>query len=611
MRPDARRRGWRPGRRGVTLVEMMVTVALVILIMTIIVSVFRTTTGAVRGAQISQELDGNLRRLDATLRQDLLGCTARFTPPLNPKDNLGYFEYGENSFADVQGEDTDDWIALTVKAPPGQPFLGRYWAPATNVIGQSTNQGIQPTIISSQYAEILYFLRNGNLYRRVLLIVPQLAGNLDTRISFPTNSSVMGLGGNAVGWFGANDISARPSPNSLNVTINPIPNSLGDLTNRENRMFRPRFANDYNVDGIPDDFVGEIFNGANAGNQVPDYYPTLYPNVLTSTSTLTGQVLVNEQSTTSPAPRAGGGITLDSMPFPYIFPGAYSVPDYPYGSTPVIGAIHGINSTTNLPVQNHSPLDLGDPLTSATNVQPQTYWGWPTWRETLSTAWTDPVTRVAANSGSQSVGLSWMNQTPLPPMSAAFRVVPQTFIESPPAGGNTFAAAGSAFFSAWEDDLIMTGVRSFDIKALDPNAPGAGYNDLGYNAGAWLSGFPSGTNVPQSLLTFGHEGRIPPLQADSRVDPQYPSINIGEDMNSTIRLRRVWDSWSTAYTNAPDLPSDPTQGPLGGRLPVYPSYPAPYPAPLRGIQIQIRVVNQPDSDRVKVLTIRQDFTDKL
>jgi hypothetical protein len=50
-------------------------------------------------------------------------------------------------------------------------------------------------------------------------------------------------------------------------------------------------------------------------------------------------------------------------------------------------------------------------------------------------------------------------------------------------------------------------------------------------------------------------------------------------------------------------------GVVGG-LPIYPSYPAPYPMPLRGLQIQIRVVD-PRNERVKVLTIRQDFSDKL
>ena len=112
------------------------------------------------------------------------------------------------------------------------------------------------------------------------------------------------------------------------------------------------------------------------------------------------------------------------------------------------------------------------------------------------------------------------------------------------------------------------------------------------------------------------------------------SSNVGDNNNGVIRMRRVWDSWSTAYSRAPangvyNNPNNPNTigippvpnpaadplngspwGPNGGTPPIYPSYPPPYPAPLRGIQIQIRVTD-PASQRVKSLTIRQDFTDKL
>jgi hypothetical protein len=125
---------------------------------------------------------------------------------------------------------------------------------------------------------------------------------------------------------------------------------------------------------------------------------------------------------------------------------------------------------------------------------------------------------------------------------------------------------------------------------------------------------------------FGHEGRMPPLSTDNRIDPQRPFIKnaanflvpnfVGDDTTGSLapqRLRRVWDSWSTDYTNAPavdiNLRGSPTQLFPFDR-PIYPSYPAPYPQPLRGIQIQIRVAD-PKNERVKVLTIRQDFSDKL
>ncbi len=658
MHRNAPRR--RPGRRGVTLVEMLVTVALVVLIMTIVVNVFRSATGAVRGVQINQEFEVNLRRLEATLRQDLAGATARFTPPLNPKDGLGYFEYGENSFADVQGEDTDDWMALTVKAPIGQPFQGRYWDP-------NGNQAIQPTIITSEFAEVLYFLRNGNLYRRILLIVPEKSGNLlaadqnSPPSPFPYTVTLKTMYASPsnplpVSWLGVNDISARPG-RWVDLSVAPVPNTLGDLTNRENRAFRPRYDDDYDGDNLPDEFHGGPVSGTNSlPNGILDEYPTLYPNVITSTATATGSVLLNETQFTRV-----GNPGLDGLPFPYIFPGAYSVPDYPYGATLVYGPIHAVGAAT--PVVNHSPLELGDNLPVPT-ANLQTYWGWPTWKETASPFWTDPWIRLYDNGNKQSPGLSNLstNAAALPPLTTGmlgsstvpYRAIPQPFNDA--AGSSTFALLPTAaapftypstgqtllWNNAWEDDLIMTGVRSFDIKAYDPNViathtdlqagdptPVPHYVDLGYaldrtGAAYWLGGFPNtytAAQVASGLQSFGHEGRIPPLTADSRVDPQWPTFvdntgtlqanNIGENSNSTIRLRRVWDSWSTEYTNAPDLPLDPTQGPLNNRPPVYPSYPAPYPAPLRAIQIQIRLSNAPDNDHVKALTITQDFSDKL
>ena len=214
----------------------------------------------------------------------------------------------------------------------------------------------------------------------------------------------------------------------------------------------------------------------------------------------------------------------------------------------------------------------------------------------------------------------------------------------------------------------MTGVRSFDIKAYDNSL--AAYADLGW--GDDLRSYPlsisqtpnsqttlhvldlarqlptwsairvTGDPVPHWIIsgmtcinqTFAHEGRMPPLVEDNRLSTpstgtvptgmlRTPALNnaytgnIGDDNPEVVRLRRVWDSWSTEYTQAPGTGVNPTgtaaaffpAGPPSAP-PIYPSYPPPYPAPLRGIQIQIRVTD-PTNQRVKTLTIRQDFTDKL
>src|SRR5262249_12454565 len=110
--PDLKSARSVPSRRGVTLVEMLVVVALLVVMMTIIVQIFQVATGSVSAAKAYQELDDELRELDATLRSDLQGVTARTNAavPIDPDENLGYFEYIENSWADTQGEDGDDCL---------------------------------------------------------------------------------------------------------------------------------------------------------------------------------------------------------------------------------------------------------------------------------------------------------------------------------------------------------------------------------------------------------------------------------------------------------------------------------------------------------------------
>jgi len=709
-------------RRGVTLVEMLVVLALLVLMMTIIVQVFQAATGTISAAKTYQELDGRLRMVDVTIRQDLGGVTSRFTPPNDPNSNngrgAGYFEYGENEFADVQGEDSDDYLKFTAKAPDGQPFTGRIWtgpAKVTNVpLGGQFPPVYQPVVVTSPYAEIIYFLRNGNLYRRVLLVAPERQNTIAPSATY--YSAMFGASNTinqniATSWQGMNDLSAHPSVTAN--SINPIIlNSLGSLTNRENRYASPRFSSDYwnttlnaaGSDGLPDDLNGDGIN---------DLYPSLYP-YLAATGYNTG--LLNDwdpsglSGYTPPSrfPFSGKGTQPDYFlfAFPYVFPNMYSKPD-PNSVANGQGWIHSIDPDTaksqtylnSLLTLNHSPLDLGDSLLPPQNGNDtQTWWGFPTWRETLSPNWTDPYLRpnVASLAGiaAQSTGLQpWLpNSPPIPsqfpmlPMAAGTYagvyfpgpLIPQPYTEaSSPFGA---AAGGLKFYTApsglpvwplaWEDDLILTGVRSFDVKALDQTY--GGYVDLGWGddlrlytpyggqttppflAGTPLYGvtqsnapatsinyttnpyqWPPGTGLPQVSLpppntvvpgdfviqaTFAHEGRMPPLISDNRYNPNYPPTpanpnvpTLGDASNSVIRLRRVWDSWSTDYQSAPSTGYNPmTNFSTGPPLtpPIYPSFPAPYPAPLRGIQIQIRVVD-PRNERVKVLTIRQDFSNNL
>ena len=239
----------------------------------------------------------------------------------------------------------------------------------------------------------------------------------------------------------------------------------------------------------------------------------------------------------------------------------------------------------------------------------------------------------------QTKGLSFQNGN-------GFLLPPQPgLLYNDGSGTNTYDLGDAPVF---EDDVVATNVRSFNIKAYDPSPRYIntatdtivnllpGYFDLGYIAGIDSTNsngqfnprFASGqfeaptirATSPILLDCFGHEGRMPPLIEDNRVDPQFPTLinnfdgtqryGLGDNNTGVVRMRRVWDSWSTTYTNAPSLPIDPTRGPLNNYRPVTPSYPAPYPSALRGIEIQIRLTD-PDDKRIKTMTIHQDFSESL
>ncbi len=277
------------------------------------------------------------------------------------------------------------------------------------------------------------------------------------------------------------------------------------------------------------------------------------------------------------------------MAFPYVYPYAYSRPD-PTGLSG-LGWIHspdpsnGGNTILQLNALNHSPLDIGDSLPAPSGIQ--TWWGFPTWRETMSPNWLDPWlfpgTPQGSTAAQQAPGLNPFPASQLaltsnlgellPPMTTnlvgtvsgvsggttPYRVTAQLYPDvnnannpATPFGSDTFAVSPTASMppgsppdflwkQVWEDDLVLTGVRSFDIKAYD-NAF-AGYADLGWgDDGRLLSPYNQPPTAPVPATT---NPAVP------------PAVTPGNSTWTPTLLGSLGANAQTAYGGIPMVPSSP------------------------------------------------------
>ena len=215
---------------GYTLVEILVSTALSLILLGAVVRMFGDVGQGITNSRAMLEAADRLRLTAARLQQDLAGITVPLNspPPHKPENNEGYFEYIEgpvgvatmtnggvtlplnpafntdnnNVVLDTTVGDFDDILMFTTRST-GQPFVGRCAAAASGTI-------------QSDIAEVAWFVRGRTLYRRVLLVAPSAFTSVT-----------------AAGFYTNYDVSARPDPA---VAGNVVPNTLGDLTKRENRF---------------------------------------------------------------------------------------------------------------------------------------------------------------------------------------------------------------------------------------------------------------------------------------------------------------------------------------------------------------------------------------
>ncbi|MDG1894264.1 MAG: type II secretion system protein [Fuerstiella sp.] len=193
--------------QGFTLVEMLVSVALVLLMMTLFASVLQMATDSVSKQQTLSENDQKARSLTTVIRSDFQKRTLRnvqpffageqsATSPTNFGDRSGYFYVSTNS----SSSSFDDLIQFTVSSDQIQehkdifPYFGRAGQLVDRTTGSVVLSGNvnQPEVddgsldrnflATSPDAEVCYFIRNGNLYRRQWLIrhpLPVAGGELE------------------------------------------------------------------------------------------------------------------------------------------------------------------------------------------------------------------------------------------------------------------------------------------------------------------------------------------------------------------------------------------------------------------------------------------------
>ena len=211
------------GRRGMTLVEMLVATAVTLILIGLVVQLFGVVGGSITASRSLIESTGQLRSAALRLRTDLSGITAVPQPPATPEFDRGYLEIIEGPTTDVSAAPTgllgdyDDVLMFTTRSQGG-PFVGTFSGSQIESMTAEVAWFCQPASVQPISGLTLY-----NLYRKQMLVMGIVGAG-----SFSASNSITGTTIPTV--YNSYDISLRPEGSTLYA------NSLGDLTKRENRF---------------------------------------------------------------------------------------------------------------------------------------------------------------------------------------------------------------------------------------------------------------------------------------------------------------------------------------------------------------------------------------
>lgn len=265
----------RAQRVGMTLVEMLVAMTITLIMMGVVAQLFAMMGSGMQGNRNKTELYNRLRSAAERLKMDLAGVTAPMQPPLDPGRNLGYFEYIEGKESDSNGygalhldgygfpagfSKIDSSIPTTPSAALAAYITAmnsddRMLGDVDDVLLFTTRSTDVPftgihdgRVMESPVAEVMWFCRvvpgtfnprQFNLYRRQRIVMATPAGSGSPL--FPTNIEPLTTATTWANLLLSTDVACRIERGYA------IPNSLGDLTKRENRFSRVA-TSPYNFD---------------------------------------------------------------------------------------------------------------------------------------------------------------------------------------------------------------------------------------------------------------------------------------------------------------------------------------------------------------------------
>lgn len=610
-------------RLGFTLLEIMTSVTLALMLMYAVARIFSRVGGTMNETTSAMETINALRNAKNRLTLDLESISTTPAPPRNSRSGEGYLCYVEGlggpftqvaqhgpfavgdialdserfqakpnstdsyDYCDNTIGDLDDILSFTAKAPDGQAFRGRYIEPIRDVDGNIVD-GKESTF-ESQYAEIIWFVRGTTLYRRVLPILSDKALQDSFYAlqcaSLNGNESLAGVAYKNVmqgfGFFRYYDVSVHLGSVKTDsdgvVASCLVANTLGDLTNRANRYF---YWNTCGLELHPDN---------------PQYTSSYALNIHGSVGAWYWLRMATLQESAAPNFRAGA-------PFGQNFyardshtvgsAGANGVArnmngaGASYGTGSVLEYWQGADQSLKLSVENgETRLGGGEYLcgdlpalnNDVANHYPfLDYWNAPNpWNEVNYE--TGDLASTAVDFSANAYKLGDIDESDL----------------------------------LFNQDVILTNVISFNVKAWDPNV--CAYVDLG-------SGVQSGdSNVddPNDLRSYGYYGVNPNARADGKTwlpwlpcvyDAWTEQYQRGLYMYDDYQLNKAKNA-GESY----DLKADPgatladvdSEGFISASQ--LKDYPPPYNTRLNSLQIEIRVFD-PRSKHIRNATFDVDLS---